>query len=158
MRIDKGGLLVGGLSFALLLWAIPAGAQKTRTGVDVRLSTRAPLRLQVSLRSLAKTRATIYKSDLPWGLRDSIILVAVKPNGEQLDQWPIAGDPGPEKISLSPNHSVSGEIDLTGVFKNLEVAVTRSDIQVFWAYQAPRGLGLPHWSGGWLLIPQNPTK
>jgi hypothetical protein len=153
MKAGKWKLSLG-VFFSLLFLASPAVPQGSRTGVDVRLSARRALTLQISLRSLANNRATIYKSDLPWGLRDSIVLVGVISNGRYLEQWPIAGDPTPEQISLNPNDSLSGEIDLTTVFKNFDVAVTKSDVQVFWAYRAPAGLGLPRWSGGWVLIPQ----
>jgi hypothetical protein len=33
------------------------------------------------------------------------------------------------------------------------VAIKKSDIQLFWAYQAPKELNLPRWSGGWILLP-----
>lgn len=158
MNLDKHRLLAIGVCLLLLLSAIPAGAQKTHPGIDIKLSAQKPLWLRVTLRSFSQTRTTIYKSDLPWGLRDSIVLIAVNPHGECLDQLLIAGDPTPEKISLNPAESVSGDIDLTEVFKDLDVAVRKSDILVFWAYQAPEGLGLPHWSGGWILIPKQKQR
>jgi hypothetical protein len=136
----------------LLLSAIHGEAQKNPTGIDVKLNAQEPLQLRITVRSLAKTRATIYKSDLPWGLRDSIILVAVLPNGESLEQNVISGDASIEKISLESNESVSGGINLKNVFKNLDVAIRKSDIHLFWAYRPPNGLNLPRWSGGWILL------
>jgi hypothetical protein len=76
------------------------------------------------------------------------------PNGECLEQNVVAGDPSPEKISLDPNESVSGDINLTEVFKDLKGAIRKSDIHLFWAYRSPEGLNLPRWSGGWILLPQ----
>jgi hypothetical protein len=83
-----------------------------------------------------------------------MILVAVRPNGEQLEQNAVAGDPSPEEISLNPRETVSGDIDLIEVFKGLAAANKKSDIHLFWAYNAPEGLGIKRWSGGWIFIPQ----
>jgi hypothetical protein len=76
------------------------------------------------------------------------------PDGESLDQNVVAGDPSPEKISLDPNQSLSSDINLVEVFKDLNGAIRKSDIHLFWAYRAPDGLNLPRWSGGWILLPQ----
>lgn len=80
--------------------AWPAKAQKASSALRVELADQARLRLRLTLRPLAKTPATIYKSDLPWELRHSIILVAVLPNGEELTQNVVVDDPPPGKISV----------------------------------------------------------
>jgi hypothetical protein len=60
------------LFIALLLLAIfsnvgfPQNPQKP--GVEVSLHRQDPLRLRVTLTSGAATTATIYRTDLPWGL------------------------------------------------------------------------------------------
>ena len=40
------------------------------------------------------------------------------------------------------------------VFPNLRRALKASDVQLFWAYEAPESLHISRWSGGWILIPQ----
>jgi hypothetical protein len=153
-RTNRTGFLAIGICLLLLFSAVPGGAQEIPTGVFIKLSKRNPLQLQITVRSLAKARTTIYKSELPWELRHSITLVAVMPNGECLEQNVIAGDPSPEQVSLDPNESVSGDVNLTEIFKDLSVAIKKSDIHLFWAYRAPEELNLPRWSGGWILLPR----
>ena len=71
------------------------GAQNTpKAAIQVELNRQKPLHLAVTLRSGSATTVTLYRSDLPWGIRDSMIFVAVKPNGEPVDLALIAGDPG----------------------------------------------------------------
>jgi hypothetical protein len=154
IALSRFHVIVIGLSLFVAVGTIPGNAQSLKSGIRVELDGKNPLRLHVTLRSLAKTKITIYKSQLPWELRDSIILVAVRSNGLRLDQNVVAGDPSPEQISLKPNESVSGYINLSDVFQGLDDAVGKSDIQLFWAYRSPEGLGLDRWSGGWILIPK----
>jgi hypothetical protein len=151
---NRKSFLTNRLCLLILFSAMPGMAQRTRSGITLELRSQSPPRLHVTLRSLAKARTAIYKSELPWELRQRIILVAVLPDGEHLDQNVVAGDPSAEKISLNPNESVSGEIDLMGIFKDLDTAIQKSDVHLFWAYRSPAGLGLPKWSGGWILLPQ----
>ncbi|HEX4921664.1 MAG TPA: hypothetical protein VFV92_13105 [Candidatus Bathyarchaeia archaeon] len=140
-----------------LLSAIPTKAQN-KAGIIVQPNAAQPLRLRVTIRSKAGTRTTIYRSDLPWMPGHSMILVAALPNGLSLDQNILAGDPTPERISLNPGESVSGDIDLKGVFKNIDSLIEKHDIHLFWAYRSPEGLGLPKWSGGWILLPQESPR
>lgn len=138
-----------------IIFAIPAGSQTRSSGIEVKLSTQNYLHLQIALCSLAKVQTTIYKSDLPWELRHSMILAAVTPpDSESLAQSVIAGDPSPARISLKPNECVHGEIDLQKVFTDLPGFLKKSDVLLFWAYRSPEGLNLPPWSGGWILLPQ----
>jgi hypothetical protein len=148
---NRPGYVVG-LCFLLLFSTITLGAQQTSPGVSVVLSKQNPLQLRVTVRSLAKARVTIQRSDLPWELRHSITLVAAMPDGECLEQNVAAGDPSPAKISLDPNETVSGDINLAEVFKDLNHAIKKSDIHIFWAFKAPESLNLPRWSGGWILL------
>jgi hypothetical protein len=63
-------------------------------------------------------------------------------------------DPTPERVSIEPNESLSGEVNLEKAFAGFDAALRESDIHVFWAYQAPKELNIGRWSGGWILIPQ----
>ena len=118
------------------------------------MDTQKPLSLRVDLRSAAETPVTLYKSRLPWGSRYSIILVAVTSSGQELDKALPIDDPSPEKVTLDPKRSMTGEIDLQRFFKGFAEAVKKSDVHVFWAYEAPEELRIGRWSGGWVLIPR----
>jgi hypothetical protein len=138
----------------LTIFAVQSGAQTKNSGVEAELRKDEPLRLRVTVRSLATVPATINKSELPWELRHSIILTAVTSSGDDLLQNVVAGDPSLQKITLNPGQSVSGDIDLKAVFKDLDRVRRKSDVLLFWAYRSPDGMNLPKWSGGWILIPR----
>jgi len=144
------------LAVAFLAFSVACGGSETKSSSDiqVQLTNQKPLSLRFTVWSRAATRVAFRKSRLPWGNRYSTILVAVTPHGEYLERnFPI-DDPSPEKITIGPNESVSGEINLQNVFGGLDGALKKSDIHVFWAYQAPKELNIAQWSGGWILIPQ----
>jgi hypothetical protein len=138
----------------LTIFAAQGRSQTKNSGVEAELRTTDPLCLRMTVRSLATAPATIYKSELPWELRHSIILTAVTTAGDSLSQNVVAGDPSLQKITLNPGQSVSGDIDLKAVFKDLDGVRRKSDVLLFWAYRSPDGLNLPKWSGGWILIPR----
>lgn len=83
-----------------------------------------------------------------------MILVAVKSDKNYLARNFPVDDPAPERVSIEPYESLSGDVSLEKAFKNLDAALKNSDVHVFWAYQAPEELNIGRWSGGWILIPQ----
>ena len=145
--------LIGAASFLVFSIAC-GGAETTIPDMQVELSSQKPLWLRVTLRSRAESPVTLNKERLPWGNRYSMILVAVTPGGQCLQQFFPIDDPGWEKISLNPGASASGEIDLADFFRDLGGAVKKSDIHLFWAYEAPAELHIARRSGGWILVPQ----
>jgi hypothetical protein len=146
-------LLAGAEILLLLIFAVPAGGQTTVPGVHVELDA-AHLSLRVTLQSGAEVPVTFYRSLLPWGNRYSMVLEAVTPTREPLKQNLYIDDPGPGRVTLEPKAALSGDVDLQKMFVGLDKALKKSDVIVFWAYKAPNGLGIPTWSGGWVLIPQ----
>ena len=138
----------------LTIFAAQERSQTKNSGVEAELRTTDPVCLRITVRSLATAPATIHKSDLPWEIRRSIILTAVTSSGDSLSQNVVAGDPSLQKITLNPGQSVSGDIDLKAVFKDLDGARRNSEVLLFWAYRSPDGLNLPKWSGGWIVIPR----
>jgi hypothetical protein len=83
-----------------------------------------------------------------------MILIAATPGGQYLSRnFPI-DDPSPERVSLEPNGSLSGEVSLRKAFRGLDHALEKSEIHLFWAYEAPEELHIARWSGGWILIPK----
>jgi hypothetical protein len=130
------------------------GSETISPDVEVKLGNQNPLSLRVTLRSRAETRVTFRKYRLPWGNRYSTILVAVTPHGDCLDRNFQIDDPSPERVTFESNESLSGEINLREHFKGLDNALKKSEIHLYWAYEAPKELNIAQWSGGWILIPQ----
>jgi hypothetical protein len=83
-----------------------------------------------------------------------MILVAVKPDKNYLTRNFPVDDPTPERVSIEPNESLSGDVSLEKAFRGFDDALKKSDINLFWAYQPPEELHIGRWSGGWILIPQ----
>ena len=126
---------------------------KPQPGIDVTLSGENPLHLRVTLTSAAANEVKLYRSELPWGNRYSMVFTAAKPNSEALELvWPI-DDPGPSRITVKAGDTLTGEIDLHRVIRDLN-ALKKSDILLFWGYKTPAVLHLPRWTGGLVIIPQ----
>lgn len=87
-----------------------------------------------------------------------MILVAVKPDKNCLTRSIPIDDPTPERVSIAPNESLSGEVSLEKAFTGLNKALKKSEINLFWAYQPPEELHIGRWSGGWILIPQQKSE
>jgi hypothetical protein len=84
-----------------------------------------------------------------------MLFVPVNRDGECIDNKLFAEEyPDYRKVSLEPNGSISGKIDLQRVIPELAEALKKSDVHLFWAYGAPKELNIARWSGGWILIPQ----
>jgi hypothetical protein len=150
--------LFTGVCFVLLCQVSLGGQRRPTDAVRVEVSAENPFRLRVTLRSIAHTPITIHTGDLPWMSQNRMLLVAVGPMGQCVPRFMAIADPPAGEVSLNPNKPLSGEINLTGAFKDLEDTVRRSELHLFWAYKSPDGLGLPQWSGGWILIPQQNRK
>jgi len=81
--------------------------------------------------------------------------VPVNRDGECIDNKYFAEEyPNYQKVSIDPNGSITGKIDLRWVIPELDEALKKSDVHLFWAYKAPEELHIARWSGGWILIPQ----
>jgi hypothetical protein len=83
-----------------------------------------------------------------------MILVALTSDRNYITRNIPIDDPSAERVSMEPNESLSGDVSLDKAFTGFDAALKKSDVQLFWAYEAPKELRIAHWSGGWLLIPQ----
>jgi hypothetical protein len=141
---------------ALFLAALsnPGFAQNTpKLGTEVALSREDPLHLRVTLTSGAATTVKINRFDLPWGYRYSMVFTPARPDGDALELLLPVSDPGLREISVKPGETLTGEVDLRYVIRDLSV-LKKSDVLLFWAYQAPAELHLPRWQGGLVVIPR----
>ncbi len=141
----------------LLLFASCAtsiGSETTPPGIRVELIPEKPLWVRVTVRSGSDRTATFLRYKLPWGNRNSILFVAVTPSGAPIEVSIPVDDPMFDEISLGPGQSLTGDINLDYFFSHLSRAMKRSEVHLFWAYESPEELHIPHWSGGWILLPQ----
>jgi len=84
-----------------------------------------------------------------------MIFVPVNGDGQCIGERLLpVDDSGFQKLSLDPNESTTGDIDLRRFVPELEKALKKSDVHLFWAYKAPEELHIARWSGGWILIPK----
>ena len=139
---------------ALVFSVASLGNQTTTPDIRVELSNQKPLSLHVTVRSKAEKQVSLFKWRLPWGTKNTMILVAVKPDKNYVTRNFPVDDPAPERVLIEPNETLSGDVSLEKAFTGLDDALKKSDIQLFWAYQAPEELKIGRWSGGWILIPQ----
>jgi hypothetical protein len=122
-------------------------------GIRVELDLEKPLWVRVTLRSGAERTATFPRYRLPWANRYSMVLVAV-PHGAPLEMVYPVDDPMFDTISVAPGAALTGDINLEHLIPDLGRVTKVSEVQLFWAYESPKELNIPHWSGGWILIPQ----
>jgi hypothetical protein len=122
-------------------------------GIRVELDPEKPLWVQVTVHSGAERTATFPRYRLPWGNRYSMVLVAVV-HGTPLEMVHPVDDPMFDTISVGPGTALTGNINLEHVIPDLGRVTKVSEVQLFWAYESPKELNIPHWSGGWILIPE----
>jgi len=143
------------LVLGLVLAVSSGGSENPTSDVQVALDSQNSLSLVVTVRSRAEVRVTLAKWRLPWGNQRSMLLVPVSRDGECIDNKYFAEEyPEYEKVSIDANGTVSGKIDLQKVIPELREALKKSDVHLFWTYKAPEELHIAHWSGGWILVPQ----
>lgn len=136
-----------------LLAASVGGSETAPSGIHVELDNQKSLSLRVTIWSHAEQRVTFNEYRLPWGNRNSMIFVPVNTDGQCISERLLpVDDPGFQKVSLDPNESITGNIDLRTFVPELEKALKKSDVHLFWAYKPPEELRIGRWLGGWVLI------
>src|SRR5262249_54839739 len=108
--------------------------------------------------SIVDVHKSMYEGDLPWSIRHSLTLVAVTERGVCIEPILFIDDPSAGRITMEPRTTLTGVIDLQKRFRRLDIAVMKSAVHLFWAYNMPPELGGPQWSGGWILIPKQKRK
>jgi hypothetical protein len=98
---------------------------------------------------------TFDTSSLPWGVRYSVLLVAVTndANVERIAESLPIQDPAPSDSILAPKGEWSGIVNLVSRFPELPRYLKSRDIIVFWSYQPTLtdGTSLSRASGSVLL-------
>lgn len=124
-------------------------------GIRVELDPKRPLSLRVTLQSASHNTETIERSRLPWAWRYAMVFVAVREHGQPLEMELPVEDPVTTKIVVHPGETLTGDINLNAVIRDVGEVNKQSNVHLFWAYESPKELDIPHWSGGWILIPQH---
>ncbi len=136
--------------------SVGAAADAKRAGFFVELKAGPHISLHLTLLPAGEKAVEVPLDQLPWARRESMVLVACIAGGRCLDRGRPVEDPAVIKIAIDPHRGISRDIDLEGPFPDLRRVLRKSDVQLFWAYEAPEELGIGHWSGGWMLIEKRP--
>jgi hypothetical protein len=129
-------------------------AETSAPGIRVQLRQQKHLTLHVTLTSGAKTEVTISRGWLPWATFHSMVIVAALSVNSHCLEREIPVQDSFDSVSFEPNGSLSGDIDLDSLFPDIRRILTKLDVHLFWAYEAPEELHIPQWSGGWILVPK----
>lgn len=108
--------------------------------------------LRVIFKNVSSKTLQMFRSNLPWGIISSMIVVAVrqKGRGEAVEKAvPPINDPGFDPVAIRPGQTLIGEINLEYFIKNLDQERKNGDLLIFWSYE-PRfidGSTVPRISG-----------
>jgi hypothetical protein len=150
------------ITFSIFLGLIAANCFAAAARPDIELSVfEAPratgdVFLQIDLQNHGASPLTIYRSALPWGVRDSLLLVAICLDGSKtvLEPANYIDDPSPEQMQLVAGQKLSGTIALGRRFPDLRKCLQRRNALIFWSYElAPisDSVRFPRTSGGVVL-------
>jgi hypothetical protein len=94
--------------------------------------------LSVELKNISTGSVVLPASNLPWEWRYSLWVKAFEDDasGSPLDErLPLADPPINElKVTLLPDKSSQGNIDLRNRFPDLQEVLKRRDVVIFWSY------------------------
>lgn len=115
--------------------------------------------LRVELVYTGDAKISVNDTDLPWGFRDSLLLVLVVLDEERtkLPETYYIDDPIENVITLKAGDKRSGTIYLYNRFPALTSAAKDHDLLLFWSYELVPvdGPALPRLSGA-VVIPRQP--
>jgi hypothetical protein len=127
--------------------------------VDMALSTRPTgYVLEVTLRSHEARPVVLNGTDLPWGGKSSLVLMAIAPDtGASLQEarGTTTSQVAP-KVTLKVGERLRGQINLSARFPKLEETLKVSSVIVFWAYRARllQPDAATSWQAGSVVIPK----
>lgn len=124
------------LGFALVGAVPDARSQPAGKSVDVTARVEAD-DLVVTLRNLGRSDLQTDKSLLPWGLNDSMRLIAIEATegpGRELNHQIHRDDPVPWAITIRLGETKTGRIDLKDRFPDIEKVLKSSDVVILWYY------------------------
>jgi len=156
---------VGVLLMGYWLTAIAIGAQgNSEVPIDVKAEIRregkSNIILYTTLKNSSSNSITLWNVDLPWGhFRNMIVVVVPLSQPTPLKEWFSPSNPIWEEVTLKSGESTSGEVRLSHKFPNLGRALSRTNVLLFWSYQANTvDEKVLVRQGGQLIIPKNANK
>jgi hypothetical protein len=146
-----------GLFSAICALALSANASDLPSSMSVRVSLekRSPHpSLKFELSNNSATVLIIGESSLPWSSRECLLIVgASKKEGTLPGRYAIEDRVLEDRVVIKPGVTLAGEIQLDEFVTDLEHALRKSDVQIFWYYEpyAHNGQSLGKY-GGWVPI------
>lgn len=152
------GLIVS-LLIAINGWAMAGEPSYIRISVSPAKLPSNDWQLEIHLEYYGKDQVAIYRSNLPWGIRDSLLLVPIvlDPIKTRLEEAQYIDDPRPEQLILNPGDKLSGTVRLLNRFPDLGKVAQERDVIIFWSYQLRpiEGQAFQRLSGA-VMIPRQP--
>jgi hypothetical protein len=102
-------------------------------------NSRSPeLQFELTYRGVADV--TVYGSDLPWGIKDSLTIVALSIEHQPKIFEPLAyvDDPGTKEVIIKRGQTLRGTVSLRRRLAQAEIDKTTTPIGVCWAYEFRR--------------------
>ena len=162
MRTYYWLLLAGLLAGTASCCSPPGEGSRARTrdfGMEVQ-AHRAPnghYLLTIYLTNRGTHRLSIDANCLPWrpyGM--TLVLVAEDAYSSILERSHVIADSTPNAMAtIEPGQTMRGEVDLSEIYPELNAAVRKEEVSVFWSYGLIPALPAPNRRvGGWLCLPR----
>jgi hypothetical protein len=93
--------------------------------------------VEFKLKNTGYQPISLYASDLPWGVRTSIMLVPVLLGADQAPLEPALyiDDPGPAVVIIAPAATLHGSVELVSRFPRLPAVLKERGVMLFWSYR-----------------------
>lgn len=131
------------LAVLMFIVSAAAQAQEGKTDhvpfrIDINaLRSHSDVALKVVLSNKTTTLYQLRTAFLPWGIQNSLLLVAMvsSPISERIPEALYVDDPGPGNTPISPGQQLNGTIDLVHRFPTLLTYLKDNDVIIFWSYR-----------------------
>jgi hypothetical protein len=127
------------LSFVIWEPALEAAEVQPVIAIEAKISPALDRGrdLEISITNPGNQAITMFKANLPWSTRHSLLLVAVTADrsARRLNEALYVDDPSPGAVTVPPSQVLSGHIDLDQRFPELNEARKHSEIILFWSYE-----------------------
>ncbi len=160
-RVGRRAVVVvaalAGIGFALAVQPRTSESKTMKREMKVTVeATGTPARkLEMRLTNQSPGPITVFRHSLPWSSAYSALVVAVEADavGTVLDRSTPVDDPIAGALTIKPNETLTGQIDLDRRFPSLSHELKERDVIVFWSHQLQTTDGdpLPR-TGGWTLL------
>ena len=150
------------LTLSLLLGHVAIASDRAgnfaglKVEVSLAASQQSPT-VQFKISNATTNTIECHRADLPWASRHSIILMLVENDISHTvvpEELPV-DDPITGTLKISPGGDLEGNLILRSRFPELQKALARREVILFWSYQLkPLNSPVLPRCGGWILIPK----